>query len=60
MKPAGSIDLSNYRVFINEVAYIKNLIKQSSHKEPKMKLDQLSTTLAYLEERIAEIGSRIQ
>ena len=59
MKPAGSIELSNYRVFVNEVAHIDVLIK-TIDKSDKMKVTQLTETKSYLEERIADIAARIQ
>jgi len=59
MKPAGSIELSNYRVFVNEVAHINVLIKNTNNLN-KMKLTQLTETKRYLEERIADIAVRIQ
>jgi hypothetical protein len=59
MKPAGSIELYNYRVFINEVARINFVIK-TIDKSDKMKVIQLTETKQYLEERIASIASRIQ
>ena len=59
MKPAGSIELYNYRVFVNEVARIDFVIK-TIDKSDKMKVIQLTETKQYLEERIASIASRIQ
>jgi len=58
MKPAGSIELYNYRVFVNEVAHIDVLIKNTNDLN-KMKLIQLTETKCYLEERIADIAARI-
>jgi hypothetical protein len=59
MKTAGSIELYNYRVFVNEVAHINTVIK-TIDKSDKMKLTQLTETKRYLEERIADIAARIQ
>jgi len=59
MKTASSIELYNYRVFVNEVAHINTVIKNANELN-KMKLTQLTETKRYLEERIADIAARIQ
>ena len=59
MKPAGSIELYNYRVFVNEVVHINTVIKNANELN-KMRLTQLTETKRYLEERIADIAARIQ
>ena len=59
MKPAGSIELYNYRVFVNEVAHINTVIKNTNDLN-KIRLTQLTETKRYLEERIADIAARIQ
>jgi hypothetical protein len=59
MKTACSIELYNYRVFVNEVAHINTVIKNANELN-KIRLTQLTETKRYLEERIADIAARIQ
>jgi len=59
MMPVSSVELSKYRVFVNEAEHIKALFKNSSNEDSIMKLTRLSETLAYLEEQIAKIASRL-
>lgn len=58
MKPSISVELFNYRTFINEIIYINTLL-EILDKSDKMKFTQLTETKRYLEERIADISTRI-
>lgn len=62
MASASSIELQVYQVFLNEVAHINHIIKNTNsdnHKTNDMNLSRLVETKSYLEERLTLISKKM-